>query len=118
MLLFTWLWSLLLVIPGIIKSFSYAMTPFILADCPNVRAKDALKLSMRMMAGHKGELFVFLLSFLGWQLLNLVTFGLLGVFFVEPYQNSAEAVWYLEVREEALRRGVITMDQLNGLAPV
>ena len=116
--LFVFLWSLLLFIPGIIKSFSYAMTPFILSDCPNVKAKDALKLSMRMMAGHKAELFVFMLSYIGWGILSCFTLGILAVFYVEPYMSSAEAVWYLEVREDALRRGVITMGQLEGTEPV
>ena len=117
MYLFTFLWSLLFIIPGIIKSFSYAMTTYILADCPNVCARDALKLSMRIMNGHKGELFVFYLSFIGWGILTCLTAGLLGVFYVQPYLNSALAVYYLEVREDALRRGVITMDQLEGRVP-
>ncbi len=118
MVLFTFLWSLLFYIPGIIKGFSYAMTPYILADCPNVRAKDALKLSMRIMNGHKWELFVFYLSYLGWLILSAFTWGLLEIFYVGPYMYSSLAVYYLEVREDALRRGVITMDQLNGLEPV
>ena len=118
MSLFTGLWSLLFVIPGIIKYFSYAMTPYILSDCPNVQAKDALKLSMRIMAGHKGELFVFYLSFIGWGILTALTFGILGLLYVNPYMNSAAAVWYLEVREDALRRGVITLGQLEGAEPV
>lgn len=114
MLLFTLLWGLLFIIPGIIKSYSYALAPYILADCPNVKAKDALKLSMRIMAGHKWELFVFHLSFIGWDILSAFTVGLLGVFFVQPYIYSASACWYLEAREEALRTGVITMAQLEG----
>ena len=117
MSLFVWLWSLLFVIPGVIKAYSYAMTSYILGDCPNVRAKDALKLSMRMMAGHKWELFVFHLSFIGWQLLNGFTVGLLGIFYVTPYMNTSLAGYYLEVREQALRTGAVTLEQLNG-APV
>mgnify|MGYP002627250474 CR=1 FL=1 len=116
--LFTFLWSLLFVIPGIIKAYSYAMTPYILSDCPNVQAKDALKLSMRIMAGHKGELFVFHLSFIGWGILTALTAGILGIFYTGPYMNSAQSVWYLEAREDALRRGVITMGQLEGTEPV
>jgi len=118
MYLFTFLWSLLFIIPGIIKAYSYAMTPYILADCPNVKAKDALKLSMRIMSGHKWELFVFHLSFIGWGLLSLLTFGLLSIFFVDPYMKSSEATYYLEVREQALRTGVITMGQLEGTEAV
>ena len=118
MLLFTFLWSLLFWIPGIIKGFSYAMSPYILSDCPNVKAKDALKLSMRMMKGHKWEMFVMELSFLGWGILSALTFGILSIFYVDPYMNSSFATYYLEVREDALRRGVITMGQLEGVEPV
>lgn len=109
---------LLFCIPGIIKAYSYAMTPYILADCPNVKAKDALKLSMRIMNGHKGELFVLQLSFLGWMLLSCFTFGLLDLFYVTPYMYNTFATYYLEVREEALRTGVITMGQLEGTEAV
>ena len=77
--LWTFLWSLLLFIPGIIKAYSYAMTPYILAAYPDVRAKDALKLSMRMMEGHKLELFVLHLSFIGWAILSSFTCGILLV---------------------------------------
>ena len=118
MYLFTFLWTLLFIIPGIIKGFSYAMTTYILADCPNVKATDALKLSMRIMKGHKWELFVFYLSFIGWGLLSCLTLGILSIFFVEPYMQSSLATYYLEVREDALRRGVITMGQLEGTEPV
>lgn len=121
MTLFLFLWSLLLfafVIPGVVmiilKGYAYAMTPYILSDCPNVKAQDALKLSMRMMKGHKWELFVFQLSFIGWQLLNALTMGILGIFWVGPYQQISTAGWYLELREECLRQGVITTDELDG----
>lgn len=116
--LFLYLWTLLLIIPGIIKSLSYAMSDYILADCPNVKARDALTLSKRIMKGHKTELFVFQLSFLGWIFLNALTLGILGLFYVTPYLNNATAVYYLEVREEALRNGVITMGQLEGTEAV
>ena len=117
MVLMIYLWTLLLVVPGIIKSFAYSQTVYILSDCPNVRAQDALKLSQRIMYGHKWELFVFQLSFIGWAMLSSFTFGLLGIFYVMPYYHTALAGFYLEVREEALRTGAVTMDQLNG-APV
>lgn len=116
--LFLFLWGLLFVIPGIIKAFGYAMAPYILADCPNVRAQDALKLSMRIMRGHKWELFVFGLSYIGWDILSSFTCGLLGLFYVNPYRQTAYAGYYLEVREEALRTGVITLAQLEGEAQV
>ena len=118
MALFIFLWSLLLLIPGLIKTISYSMTQYILADCPEVRAKDALKLSMRMMNGHKWEFFVLLLSFIGWGLLTILTFGILEVFYVGPYRNSSFAVYYLEIKREALRTGAVTREQLDGLQPV
>lgn len=118
MVLFVFLWSLLLVIPGIIKGFSYAMTQYILADCPNVKAKDALKLSMRMMNGHKWEYFVLGLSFIGWALLSVLTLGILAVFYTNPYMQSSFAAYYLEIRDEALRTGAVTPEQLEGTQPV
>ena len=116
--LFTFLWCLLFIVPGIIKSFAYAMAPYILADCPNVKAKDALKLSMRIMKGKKGALFGFYLSFIGWGLLSCLTAGILGIFYVTPYMNSSLACWYLEAREDALRNGIITLGQLEGTEAV
>ena len=97
--LFTALWSLLLIVPGIIKSFSYAMTPFILADHPELTAKEAIRRSMELMDGHKGELFVLNLTFLGWTLLNVLTLGI-GSFWLNPYMNAAYAAFYRELLAE------------------
>ncbi len=116
--LFVFLWSLLFVIPGIIKVLSYSMTQYILADCPDVKARDALKLSMRMMHGHKGELFVLGLSFIGWLLLTALTFGILGIFYTGPYMSNTFAQYYLEIKEQALRTGVVTAEQLAGVQEV
>lgn len=110
--LFIYLWSLLFVIPGIIKAISYALTPYILADCKNVRATDALKLSMRMMEGHKWEYFVLGLSFIGWMLLTSLTCGLLYVFYVGPYMNNTFAGYYAERKAAALAEGTVTQAQL------
>jgi len=115
--LFVFLWSLLFVIPGIIKAISYSMSQYLLADCPNVTARDALKLSMRMMKGHKGEFFVLYLSFIGWGILTALTAGILGIFYTGPYLQSTFAAYYLEGREEALRTGAVTMEQLSGQQP-
>ncbi len=114
--LFIYLWSLLFVIPGIIKAISYALTPYILADCKNVRATDALKLSMRMMEGHKWEYFVLGLSFIGWMLLTSLTCGLLYVFYVGPYMNNTFAGYYAERKAAALAEGTVTQAQLAGEA--
>ena len=100
MALFTWLWSLLFVIPGIIKGIAYSMTPYILADQPEVSATDALKESMRLTDGHKWEIFVFDLSFLGWEILGVITLGLVWVFYAGPYYNVAKAGIYEALKQE------------------
>lgn len=94
--LFVILWSLLFVIPGIVKSFSYAMTPFILTDHPELTAKEAIRRSQELMNGHKGELFVLGLTFFGWEILNAFTLGI-GSLWLIPYKNAAYAAFYREL---------------------
>ena len=89
------------------------MTPYILADCPNVTATEALKLSMRMTAGHKGKLFVMHLSFIGWTLLSALTCYILLIVHVGPYMNATLAGYYVELRDKALAEGIITPEELN-----
>ena len=113
MALWIWLWSLLLIIPGIIKSYAYLLTPYILADCPNVTATDALKLSMRMTKGHKAELFVMHLSFIGWLLLGGLTLHILTIIFVAPYMETTMAGYYQELRDKALASGTISAEELQ-----
>ena len=91
--LYIFLWSLLFVIPGIIKTFSYAMTPFIMADNPEMSAKEAISMSKQLMDGHKWELFCLSFSFIGWQLLAILTLGI-GEIFLAPYVEAAYAVFY------------------------
>ena len=105
MMLFTALWSMLFVIPGIIKGLSYSLTPYILAKYPEVPSKDALKLSMRFMNGRKGELFVLGLSFIGWCILAGLTFGILGIFYVIPYMSITVTLWQKQVMDSAIARG-------------
>lgn len=97
-MLFTWLWSLLFIIPGIIMGYAYRMVPYIVAEDPEISAMDAIKKSKDMMKGHKWEAFVFDLSFIGWNLLGFITCGIVSVIFVNPYYNSASAVFYKEVK--------------------
>ena len=97
--LYTTLWSLLFIIPGIIKGYAYAMTPFILAEHPNLTASQAIKLSEQMMDGHKSELFILELSFIGWALLAALTMNL-GNIFLNPYQNAAHAAFYRQLQIE------------------
>ena len=87
------LWTLLFYIPGIVKSYSYAMTPYILLDKPELSATDAITESRKMMNGHKMELFLLDLSFIGWILLSLLTCGIL-FFYVAPYMQAARAEFY------------------------
>jgi hypothetical protein len=95
--LYVFLWSLLFVIPGIIKGYAYSMTPYILADSPGMSASDALRLSEQMMNGHKMELFVQELSFIGWYFLGMLAFGI-GVYLVHPYKDATEAQFYMTLR--------------------
>ena len=101
--LYTCLWSLLLVIPGIVKGLSYAMTPFILEEHPEMTASEAIKASMKLMDGHKMDLFILGLSFIGWSLLACLTMGI-GFLFLNPYINAAYAAFYRSIsgqRQEA-----------------
>ncbi len=91
--LFVSLWGLLLIIPGIVKSYSYAMTPYILTDHPELTATEAITASREMMDGHKGELFWLRLTFLGWVILSVLTLNL-GYLALNPYMCAAEAAFY------------------------
>ena len=91
--LYTFLWGLLFLIPGLIKSFAYAMTPFLMAEDPTLTAYEAIKLSQEKMRGHKGELFCLGLSFFGWAVLAVLTGGI-GEIFLNPYINAAYAAFY------------------------
>jgi uncharacterized membrane protein len=112
--LFIWLWSLLFIIPGIVKSYAYFATPYILAEFPGVDPTEALKISMRMTHGYKGDVFVMGLSFIGWQLLNGLTFGILGLLYVNPYFYTSMAGLYQELKMNALTRGTVRYEELTG----
>jgi len=105
---------LIALIPAIVKGISYAMTPFILSDCPDVTARQALKLSMRMMDGHKKKLFTLALSFIGWFVLSALTLGILYVVYVGPYYYTTLAGFYDEVRIKALTDGNGPPKELSG----
>lgn len=94
------LWSLLFVIPGIIKSYEYRMIPYILADNPEMPTEEVFAESKRLMSGNKWKAFVLDFSFIGWQLLSILTCGILSIFYVDPYQYSTNAALY-----EALKYG-------------
>lgn len=96
---FTLLWSLLLIIPGIIKSFSYSQAYFILAENPGMTAKEAIDESKLIMDGHKMELFVLYLSFIPWFLLGYVTLGL-GFIYVAPYMTLTLTNYYHNIKRQ------------------
>ena len=97
--IFTFLWSLLFVIPGIVKQYSYSMAFYILADHPELTAREALRKSIEMMKGHKFELFVLQLSFILWHMLGAITFGLAYIY-VTPYMCATVANFYNSIKGE------------------
>ena len=110
----TFLWGLLFVIPGIIKSYEYRMVPYILSENPGIDSGRAFQLSAEMMYGQKWNAFVLDLSFILWVFLGAVTCGLANVFFVNPYMAATNAELYAVLREEGLRRGLSNTYELPG----
>lgn len=113
--LYIFLWSLLFVIPGIVRAYGYFAVPYILAENPNMDHKRALELSRQMTMGYKSELFVTDLSFLGWHLLNALTVGILGIFYVTPYLNGTKAEIYRFLRANAIQQGITNPIELPGM---
>ncbi|MBD1371524.1 DUF975 family protein [Hazenella sp. IB182357] len=93
------LWTLLLIIPGFIKSYSYAMSSYILNDNPELSANQAITQSRKMMDGHKLDLFLLHLSFIGWIILGIITFGI-GFIWITPYMQATEAMFYRNLKGE------------------
>lgn len=95
------LFCILLVVPGFIKAYEYRMVPYLIIDEPQLSATEILAKSKEMMRGHKWNAFVFDLSFIGWYLLEAITIGLVGIFWTNPYKNSADAALYLKLKNAA-----------------
>ena len=95
--IFTYLWTMLLIVPGIIKGLSYSMAMFVLAENPDMTAREALNESKRIMKGNVSKLFVLELSFLPWLLLTMITAGIAGIY-VAPYMYTTLANFYKEIR--------------------
>jgi len=112
--LFVVLWSLLFIIPGIVKSFAYFAVPYILAENPNPDHSRVLELSRNMTRGWKGEIFVTYLSFILWGLLSCITLGIVGVFYANPYLNATCAEMYAFLRQEALNNNIAWAEELPG----
>ena len=100
-LLYVFLWSLLFFIPGIIKYYAYSMVPYIISDNPDLRADEVLKISNILTRKNKWKIFVLDLSFIGWFILGLFTFGI-GIYFVLPYYHATKAELYINLRNNAI----------------
>ena len=106
------LWCL--TIGGIfIKRYSYFMVPYIAAENPDMSGRDAVTLSRRIMQGHKWECFILELSFLGWQILGLLTFGLFNVLYTNPYKTAVFTQYYEQIRAAALEKAIPGAELLN-----
>lgn len=105
MSVFYLLWSLT-VAGAVIKRYSYFLVPYIAAENPNMRARDAVTLSRRMMRGHKWECFVMELSFLGWHLLGLMTLGIFNIFYTNPYKTASFTQYYAYLRTLAQEKNI------------
>jgi len=106
------LWSFTIV-GGFIKHYSYFLVPYIVAENPGIRPREAITLSRRMMNGHKWECFKLRLSFLGWDILGFLTFGAGSILWAVPYRVSACTEFYAAVREEARQKGIQGAERLN-----
>ena len=94
--IFTALWTCLFIIPGIIAAMSYFAAPYILAEHPEIKASEAIKMSKDMMNGHKKELFTLYLSFIGWFILGIITCGIAFIY-IMPYMQATLAEFFNEI---------------------
>jgi uncharacterized membrane protein len=106
--LYTALWALLLIVPGIIKGYAYSMAPYLVMNNPNLKGNAAITESRRLMDGNKFRLFCLHFSFIGWILLSVWTFGILYIVYVAPYMQAATTAFYQELAEQA---GIIPQAQ-------
>lgn len=115
--LYVFLWCLLFIIPGIVKSYEYRMVPYILAENPNMKRYEAFELSKKMMKGQKWNAFVLDLSFIGWFILSGLTLGLLGLLYVKPYKYQTDAELYKALKDTDSRvpeqQDIVTADYVE-----
>ena len=114
---FIFLWSLLFVIPGIVMTYAYSMTEYILYENPRLSAGEAIRMSKIMTQGYKGELFVFDLSFLLWHLLSGLTLGIVGIVYVNPYLYTAHAGMYEALKNAAIQSGRLRWEDFGQFPP-
>ena len=115
--IYVWLWSLLFIIPGIVKGYAYSMTPYIIYENPNLSADRAIKMSKIMTDGYKGDLFVLNLSFIGWKFLSGITGGLVGIFWSNPYMGLTHAGAYEDLKWKAIQSGKLTWEDFGQVPP-
>lgn len=109
--LIVFLWSLLFIVPGIYFRYAYSLVPYLLAENPMLEPSKARELSKKITDGHKWNIFVLGLSFIGWYLLGVLC-CCIGTYFVEPYKEAAFAEMYISLRDEAISRGKITYSEI------
>ncbi len=117
MILKIYLWTLLFIIPGIIKAYEYRLIPYILAVRPDIDRKEAFRLSKVLMYGYKWKAFVLDLSFLGWLILSVYTMGILTIVYVSPYMGATYVEFYAFTRAMALQKCLITPMDLPDYEP-
>lgn len=105
--LYEGLWTLLFIVPGIIKHYEYLMIPYILAENPEMERQEAFLISKRMMMGQKMNAFVLDLTFIGWRILEMLSFGIVGIFYSGPYYEATIAELYSVNRTMAYQNGYI-----------
>ena len=113
---FTFLWSLLFVVPGIIKSLAYSQAKYVIHDNPRLKGKEAIEISKRMTNGFKGDLFSMYLSFIGWYILVGLTGGILSIY-VTPYVETPAAMYYENLKRYSIENGIVAPEAF-GIAPV
>lgn len=106
-MLWVTLWSFLFFIPGIVKAFSYSQMFFILAENPKISIFKAMNLSKILTRGHKCDLLVMAVSFLGWDILSVLTLGILQLWLI-PYKGMSYTNAYFALKQEAFRTGILT----------
>lgn len=98
--IYTVLWLLLFIIPGLVKIYEYRMIPYLLADHPDMTKEEAFKMSKQMMKGNKWRAFVLDLSFILWGMLGVITLGIVNVLWVDPYKQLTDAALYNALKTE------------------
>ena len=110
------LWSLLLYIPGIVKSYEYFAVPFLKSEnpnIPNIPCDRCFQMSKAMTDGHKMDIFIMQMSFIGWIILSCFTVGMLQILYVQPYMMAANAFAYEQIKAEAIANGSINPMEID-----